>query len=269
MTSRRWMTALLTTLSILSPAAALAEPGRPSVGAFVGLDWRGMALAGHRSHGPGFQAGALLLGGHLKVGVLGFARPGPLNPETFEVPAARGQSYKGSTTLRLRSDGGFVGLMIAPVFDLPGTTAFSVEVPVTLAQAGFGFYLHGEDRKTPDGRKPSAWENELLDGKDSSFGMGLDLGLRLAYKASRWVQPYAGVHYSTVLGYDTYVRSSYAGLSLVLGVQVGTFLPALTAAPAPARPAGAAPRPPAAPAAPRRRRWAPRAASVRQAQHGW
>lgn len=223
MISRRWQTALLLALSLLSPTAALADPERPSVGAFVGLDWRGMALADHLSHGPGFQAGALLLGGHLKVGVLGFARPGPLNPTTFEVQAARGQSYKGSSTLHLRSDGAFVGLMLAPVFDLPGTGSFSVELPVTLAQAGFGFYLHGEDRKTPDGRKPSAWENELLDSRDSSFGVGLDLGLRLAYKASRWVQPYVGVHYSTVFGYDAYVRSSYAGPSVLLGAQVGTF----------------------------------------------
>lgn len=45
---------------------------------------------------------------------------------------------------------------------------------VTVGQGGFGSYLESENRETPDGRKPSAWENELLDGRGSSFGLGID-----------------------------------------------------------------------------------------------
>ncbi len=216
--------ALISLLLMTLPAQASEE--RPSsVGYFVGLDWRAMGLAGHFSHGPGFQGGVTVLGGRLKLGVAGFARPGPINPATFTVQAAGGRTYNGSSTLSLRSDGGFFGLMVAPVLPVPGVEWLSAELPITLGQGGFGFYLHGDDRRTPDGRRVSAWEDELLDGRDSSFGLGLDAGLRLVLRpsASAFVRPYAGVHYSTVLGYDTYVRSSYSGFSAVVGAQLGRF----------------------------------------------
>lgn len=215
-------------LSAILPATASAQSSEqtpPSVGWFVGLDWRAMGLAGHFSHGPGFQGGVTLLRGRLKLGVAGFARPGPINPATFTVQASGGQTYNGSSTLNLRSDGGLFGLMVAPVLPVPGVEWLSAELPVTLGQGAFGFYLHGEDRDTPDGRRVSAWENELLDGRDSSFGLGLDAGLRLVVRpdANALVRPYVGVHYSTVLGYDSYVRASYSGFSAVLGMQLGRF----------------------------------------------
>jgi hypothetical protein len=205
--------------------AAEAPPAKSSVGVFVGMEWRGTYLAGTAGHGPGVQAGVLLFKRYLKLGLAGFARPGPINPAEYHAAAANGAIYRGQRELSLRSDGALVGLLIAPVFDLPFVPNVSVELPVVLGQGGFGFYLHGDDRVTPDGRKPSAWENELLDGQDSSFGMGLDLGLRFAWKHSddAWVQPYIAGHYTTVLGYDSYVRGSYSGPSVALGVQFGTF----------------------------------------------
>jgi len=208
----------------LSAAAQPADASRP-VGVFVGMDWRAMGLADHFSHGPGFQAGVTLLNGHLKLGLAGFARPGPINPASFTVEAAGGRTFNGSSTLKLRSDGGLLGLMAAPVVNVPGVDWLSLELPVLLGQGGFGFYLHGDDRRTPDGRRVSEWENELLDGRDSSFGLGLDVGLRLSFtpSAATYARPYVGVHYTTVLGYDTYVRSSYGGFSAVAGVQLGRF----------------------------------------------
>jgi hypothetical protein len=202
-----------------------AAAPKSAVGVFVGMEWRGTFLAGSAGHGPGAQAGVLLFRRHLKVGIAGFARPGPINPAEYDVAPANGATYKGQRELRLRSDGALIGLVVAPVFDMPGVPQLSVELPITLGQGGFGFYLHGEDRVTPDGRKPSAWENELLAGKDSSFGMGIDAGLRFAWKGSdaSAVQPYIAAHYSTVLGFDTLVRGSYAGPSVAVGVQIGTF----------------------------------------------
>lgn len=189
-------------------------------GGFVGVDWRVMGLAGHVSHGPGFQAGVIFWR-HLRVGIAGFARPGPLNPATFEVTPVAGRTYKGKSTLELRSDGAFFGLMVAPAFDIEGVVA--LEAPVTLGQAAFGFYLTGSDRETPDGRRVSAWENELLDGRDSGVGLGLDAGVRVSIIASTWLRPYVGVHYTTVFGFDSYVSDSYAGPSMTLGVQLGKF----------------------------------------------
>ncbi len=49
---------------------------------------------------------------------------------------------------------------------------------------GFGFYLHGDDRKTPDGRRVSEWEDELLDGRDADANnLVLDVGMRVAYRS--------------------------------------------------------------------------------------
>ncbi|HSN98157.1 MAG TPA: hypothetical protein VLS89_07660 [Candidatus Nanopelagicales bacterium] len=194
------------------------------MGAFVAMDWRVMGLAGHVSHGPGLSAGALFFD-HLKLGAYLFMRPGPINPATFEVQAAGGQTYKGSSTLRLRSDGAFIGAFIAPVFSIPGLDALSFELPVAVGMSGFGFYLTGDDRVTPDGRRVSAWENELLGGRDASFAMGLEAGLRVALRIEgmREVQPYIGAHYHTAFGYDTYVKPDYDGFSGAIGVQFGAF----------------------------------------------
>ena len=208
---------LLTLALLLTPLAARAD-----IGVFAGIDWRGMYVADHLAHGPGVQAGIILFGGHLKLGLMGFARPGAINPATFEVTPTR--EYKGQQTLTLRSDGGLVGLFVAPVFAIP-STPLSIELPLAVHQGGFGFYLTGEDRVTPDGRRVSKWENELFDGKDSYLGLGLEGGVRLALRleALPWLQPYFGVAVSTVLGYTSFVKPHYHGASLVAGVQVGRF----------------------------------------------
>jgi hypothetical protein len=200
----------------------VGSTARAELGVFAGADWRAMYAAEHLSHGPGVQAGIILFGGHLKIGVTGFARPGPINPATFEVtPRA---PYKGRSTVSLRSDGGMFGLFVAPVFAIP-STPIRIELPIAVHQGGYGFYLTGEDRRTPDGRRVSEWENELLDGKDSSIGLGLEAGLRIAwaFEDATWIQPYVGLSWSTVLGYETFVASNYDGLAIAVGAQVGSF----------------------------------------------
>jgi hypothetical protein len=209
-------------LILIVALTSLPTAVRADVGVFAGVDWRAMYAADHLSHGPGVQAGIILFDGHLKLGITGFARPGPINPATFEATLA--QPYKGQSTVSLRSDGAMFGVFVAPVFAIPGTP-LSLELPVALHQGGYGFYLTGQDRTTPDGRRVSAWENELFEGRDSSIGLGIEAGLRVALRLTDapWLQPYLGVSYSTVLGFDTVVKSSYDGVAVALGVQVGTF----------------------------------------------
>lgn len=164
--------------------------------------------------------------GRGRIGLTGFARPGPINPSTFSVKAADNQSYKGSETLTLRSDGAFVGLMGAWSVKCPGIPRLRLTFPVSVGQAVFGFYLSGDDRKTPDGRLVSDWENELMDGRDSSVALGLEGGLQLGLDLppTPEVQPYLGLHYFYALGYDAYVRDSYAGPLLSLGFTFGNAL---------------------------------------------
>ncbi|MEM9492639.1 MAG: hypothetical protein AAGC55_26060, partial [Myxococcota bacterium] len=186
---------------------------------FVGMEWRGLALGGHRSHGPGAHVGMHFLDGKLRAGLALYSRPGPFNSAEFTLE----REYKGQSSVQLRSDGAFVGLFVAPVLPIPATESWFVELPVAFGQAAYGFYFQGDDRETPDGRRVSDWENELMDGRDASIALGLDVGARLTYRASDWMEAFAGVHYAVALGYDAFIQDNYDGASISVGTRFGAF----------------------------------------------
>ena len=185
----------------------------------VDVEWRAMALAQHVSHGPAVGIGVGLLKDHLRVGFSGYMRPGPINPVTFSLTPET--PYKGQTTLDLRSDGALFGGYIAPGIEL--SDRVRIDLPAMVGFGGFGFYLVGEDRETPDGELPSVWEDRLMEGRDSSLGLGADVGPRVTIAASEHVRPYVAVRYSTVFGYDAFLKSSYQGFSVGAGVSLGRF----------------------------------------------
>ena len=204
----------------VEPSAAAAHSGIAAP--YLRIGWRVMGLADHVSHGPEVAAGVLLWN-HLELGIGGFARPGPINPATFQADLGGG-SYRGQDELTLRSDGALIGLLVGFRFQFPGVNWLDVEVPVIVGLGAFGFYLHGDDRDTPDGRRVSEWENELFDGRDSSAGLGVDVGLRLAiHTPLPWLNVSAGVHYTHVVGYDSLLASDYGGFSGSLGVEMSMF----------------------------------------------
>jgi hypothetical protein len=207
-------------LTTTSSSWATEPPARANVGAFVDLEWRGFAMGGHLSHGPAFAGGVSLWGDHVRVGLAGLGRPGPWNPATFDARLPNGETYKGQRVLSLRSDGGMFGVHVAAA--LPIAEQITLTVPATLGYGGFGFYLHGEDRNTPDGRRVSEWENELFDGKDSYLGVVLDAGARLHWRPTPtpWLRPYLAGYYTTVPNYTTLVRNDYSGFSFALGIEV-------------------------------------------------
>lgn len=183
----------------------------------VDLEWRGLSLGQHVSHGPGVGLAVGLLDDHLRCGLSGYARPGPINPATFTLSPR--EPYKGQDTLALRSDGGVFGVSLAPGLELwPG---IRMDLPVMVGYGGFGFYLVGEDRQTPDGALPSTWEDRLMDGRDSSLGLGIEGGGRVAWAATEHLHPYLAVRYGTIVGYDAFMVGSYAGPSVALGISVG------------------------------------------------
>ncbi|MEM9865781.1 MAG: hypothetical protein AAF938_29505 [Myxococcota bacterium] len=222
----RWAIVLLA-LTAVAPASAQSEAAdaveteedagiaRP----YLRLGWRVMGLADHVSHGPDFTAGVLLWD-HLLIGVGGFARPGPINPKTFDVDVVG--EYQGRDRVDLRGDGALIGLTVGARFDL--SNAIALQVPVTLGFGAFGYYLHNEDRNTPDGRRVSEWENELLDGRDASGGMAIDAGLQISIRLPvDWLRLSAGVHYAQVIGYDAFVRDDYRGFSGSIGLEMSNF----------------------------------------------
>jgi hypothetical protein len=203
-----------------------ADKGSASwVGAFVNLEWRAFLLGGHLSHGPAFSAGASFLRDHLKVGIAGFGRPGPWNPAEFEVKLSNGVTYKGKDTLSLRSDGGMVGAQLAGAFRL-ARLPVAIELPVLLGFGGFGFYLQGEDRITPDGDRVSVWEDRLFNDTDSFIGPMLEGGIRaaLTHDTERVSRPSVAVQYTLMPGFQTAVQDGYSGLSIALGAAFGRGL---------------------------------------------
>ena len=212
-------------LPVTRAAEAATKEETSRVGAFVSLEWRSFLLGGHLSHGPAFSAGASLLGGHLKIGLAGFGRPGPWNPAEFSVKLSEGVTYKGKDTLTLRSDGGMLGVQVAGAFRL-SRLPVTIELPVLLGFGGFGFYLQGEDRITPDGDRVSVWEDRLFNDTDSFIGPMLEGGVRAAFAsdAARVVQPYVAVQYTLMPGFQTTVQDGYSGFSFALGAAFGRGL---------------------------------------------
>ncbi len=204
-------------LYVLAGVASAGESDGPSV--MVDLEWRGIAAAEHLSHGPGAGIAIGVLGDHLRLGIHGFSRPGVWNPATFTL--ALEEPYNGQESLELRSDGGLLGASVQIGTEL--NDALRVDLGAMVGYGGFGFWLVGDDRKTPDGRLPSAWEDELMDGRDSYLGIGLDVGPRVTWMATEHVRPYVAARYFTVLGYDAYMKPDYNGVTVALGLSVGRF----------------------------------------------
>ncbi len=212
------------TVLFLSLLAASAQAGTESTkphSAFLSIAWRGYSMADHLSHGPALSGGVSLFQDQLRIGVAATTRPGTLNPATFALELD--EPYKGQDTLQLRSDGGGAGLYIAPGRSL-SQGRVHLSLPVMFGRGGYGFYLVGEDRVTPDGEKPSVWEDRLLDGADSAFGWALDAGVQLCLIPSTrlegQVRPVVGLHYHAILGYDATYTDSYQGPSVSLGIEV-------------------------------------------------
>lgn len=182
--------------------------------AFVASEYRALGVGGHYSHGLGFAVGATVLGGHLRVGLAGWNRPGPMNSKTFRARAVDGEMLDGSSEFALRSDGNFVGAHVAPVIQLGKV---KLMLPITVGQAAFGFYLHGDDRAKVQGERVSAVENRLFAGKDSSFAMGIEGGVSASFEIADWISAYGSVHYLATLGYAALDRDSYSGASAALG----------------------------------------------------
>ena len=115
---------------------------------------------------------------------------------------------------------------IALAFEVPRAPWLAIAFPLTVGYGGFGFYLHGDDRNTPDGRRVSEWENELFDGRDSHLGVVIDAGIRLMAVLPRtpWLRPYVAVNVTLVPGFDTMVTDHYSGLSGSIGMEVGLGL---------------------------------------------
>jgi hypothetical protein len=187
---------------LLTTAISLFAQSTKRIGWFLTPEVSAMFLDDHIGRAVGASFGIQLFKNHLKVGVIGYGRSGPINPATFETTAYNGLVYKGSSKLTLRADHGAFGLMLAPSFRLK---KLAFDIPIVIGSAIGGFYLYGDDRKTPDGRRVSAWENELMNAEDAGGGSMIEGGVRV-FLPTRYkgLQYGLGLHYTTTSGWKTY-----------------------------------------------------------------
>ncbi|MEL6674780.1 MAG: hypothetical protein AAFR61_21410 [Bacteroidota bacterium] len=193
---------LLISLLALTFCALAAQAQAPKVGWFIAPEVGGMFHEDHVGRVVGTSFGLTFFQNRLKVGVLGYGRSGPINPREFQVEAANGQTYRGSSTLTLRADHGIIGLLVAPTFKV-GKVA--LDIPLVIGNMGAGFYFEGEDRNTPDGQRVSVWEDRMMDGRDAGFSILYEGGLRAFWPVkAEDIALGAGLHYSLTPGWSTY-----------------------------------------------------------------
>ena len=177
----------------------------------------------HAGNAVGFQTGISILKSHLQVGFFYYGRSGPINGQTYPVVLPSGQTYLGQEVVSVRADHGAFGLTVAPQISL--MNGWALDFPMNIGQMGAGFYLFGEDRLTPDGRRVSTWENELMDGRDAGFSLLLEGGARLKAPLGKdtGIKAIAGIHYAYAPNWDTFVGGSdfYNLPRISLGIQFG------------------------------------------------
>jgi hypothetical protein len=178
------------------------------IGWFVTPEYSSMFLKDHIGHAVGFSIGFKFLKDHLKIGFYNYGKSGPINSHTINTPLPDGKTYKGKSSLDLRADHGAFGLMIAPSFTLP-KSKIEIDFPINYGAVVGGFYLAGDDRKTPDNRRVSEWENELFEGKDAGFGGMFEFGVRAFVPTKiNGLQWGIGVHYTTTQNWTTFADPS-------------------------------------------------------------
>jgi hypothetical protein len=175
---------------------------KKKIGWFVTPEVGAMFLDNHAGNTVGASFGVKVWKNRIKIGIHGYGRSGPINSQTFTKEAYNGQTYKGSSTLTMRSDWGTVGLLIAPTFKIRNV---EIDIPINYGVGIGGFYLFGEDRKTPDGQRVSVWEDKLMNGEDAAVGSWTEFGVRGFFPTKiKGLQFGAGVHYTLITGWKTF-----------------------------------------------------------------
>ena len=177
-------------------------PKKSKVGWFLTPEVGAMFLDGSVGNTFGISGGVKVWKNRLKLGIMAYSRSCPTNSATFNAKLPPGQTYKGQSTLKLRADWGAFGGMIAPTFKVKNV---EIDVPISFGGGIGGFYLVGDDRKTPDGARVSVWEDKLFKGEDAAFGSLTEFGVRAFFPTKvKGMTMGAGLHYTLISGWKTY-----------------------------------------------------------------
>jgi hypothetical protein len=178
------------------------ETSKPlKVGWYITPEVGVLFLDGSVGNTFGISMGTKIWKNRIKLGIMGYSRSGPTNSATFNYKLNNGLTYKGKSSLDLRADWGAFGGTIAPTFKIKN---IEIDVPISFGGGIGGFYLVGDDRKTPDGSRTSVWEDKLFNGEDAAFGGLTEFGVRALFPSKINGMSYgAGLHYTMISGWKT------------------------------------------------------------------
>ncbi|MEO1450586.1 MAG: hypothetical protein AAFV07_13740 [Bacteroidota bacterium] len=214
---------IILSFSLIITGSLFAQEGQKTrkVGWFLNPEYSALLHRDHVGNAVGLQTGIRILQNRLHVGIFAYGRSGPINGQTFPLTLPDGQTYKGKSSLEVRADQGAFGILLAPQFSI--SDQWSMDIPVLAGQMGAGFYLFGEDRNTPDGRRVSEWENELMGGTDAGFSLHFEGGVRFKYALHAHAKMTLGLHYAYAPQWETFVGGAgfYNVPRISLGVEFG------------------------------------------------
>lgn len=206
---------MLTVTLFMASAEAGVEP-------YIAQSARVLTQLDHVHVGAETSFGASL--GRLSGGFSAVYRPSGWSSSRLPYALPDGQRYKGQDTLLLGQHFGWFGLTLAVTPVEAGR--FALDLPLTFGYGFLGTPMMGDDRDTPDGRRVSAWEDELLDGQDFTGAPLAEAGLRARVhplQGSDLLGLFVAAHGTTLLGYEGPVASprQLRGLSLSCGLSLG------------------------------------------------
>ncbi|HKK74570.1 MAG TPA: hypothetical protein VJ953_05840 [Saprospiraceae bacterium] len=179
-----------------------------SIGFYFQPEYSAMFLNKHVGNAVGFGLGISSKNRKWDVGIRYYGRSGPINlHDDYLLELPEGETYKGSSTITLGADHGYLGLEVAYTIRLKNER-IAIRIPVSFGQLGAGFYLRGEDRYTPDGARTSVWEDRLQGGTDAGFGLCSEFGAQLLYQVSgknEHIHVMLGATYLNTYGYESFL----------------------------------------------------------------
>ena len=211
----------------LAPAFVSAQDSRDGIGFYLQPEYSAMFLNDHIGNAVGANFGITTKSGKFDIGIRYYGRSGPINEsQEYELVLPEGKTYKGRSNLFLGADHGYIGLEAA--YNLPlKNNRLLIRFPVSFGQVGAGFYLKGDDRKTPDGRRVSEWEDDLQEGTDAGFGLASEVGVHVFYQPFSSVSNLkigGGINYTNTYGYTSFLGGNNFfnnKLRANLGLRVG------------------------------------------------
>ncbi len=199
---------ILAFISVTGFAQETNETADQSIGFYFQPEYSAMFLNNHIGNAVGFGLGISSKNRKWDIGIRTYGRSGPINlHDDYELVLPAGETYKGSSTITLGADHGYIGLEAAYTIRLKNERV-AIRIPVSFGQFGAGFYLRGEDRYTPDGERTSVWEDRLQGGSDAGFGFCSEFGAQLLYQLSAkndHIHLMLGATYMNTYGYESFL----------------------------------------------------------------